>query len=74
MVSNQHLHLASYLHQLMPAVMTCLVARRLGCGPADDHWSVRKAAAGLLADICAAYSSSYTSIAPRVQFQVLSGY
>ena len=34
LVANPHLQLANYLHQLMPAVMTCLVARRLGTSPA----------------------------------------
>lgn len=71
LVSNPHIQLATYLHQLMPAVMTCLVARKLGANPAEDHWLVRDAAAAVLAAICATYSSAYTSIAPRVQFQLI---
>ena len=38
---NAQLDLTPYLHQLMPALMTCLVAKRLGGGAAEDHWSVR---------------------------------
>jgi len=30
LLANPHLGLAPYLHQLLPPVLTCLVARRLG--------------------------------------------
>ena len=38
LLANDDLDLERYLHQLMPAALTCCVARRLGAAPADDHW------------------------------------
>ena len=38
LLANEDLDLERYLHQLMPAALTCCVARRLGAAPADDHW------------------------------------
>lgn len=40
------------LHQLMPSVVTCLVARRLGNRFADNHWELRDFTANLVASIC----------------------
>ena len=45
LLSNPHLDLGPYLHKLMPAVMTCLLTRRLGSSPHDSHWAVRDQAA-----------------------------
>lgn len=43
---NPHLDLSPYLHQLMPALMTCLVAKRMGVQPGEDHWGVRDQVCG----------------------------
>lgn len=41
------------LHQLMPAVITCLVGKPLCADPAtEDHWSLRELAAGIIGTIC----------------------
>lgn len=40
------------LHQLMPSVVTCLVAKRLGSRLADNHWELRDFTANLVASIC----------------------
>ncbi|KAL5555250.1 hypothetical protein UlMin_037486 [Ulmus minor] len=40
------------LHQLMPSVVTCLVARRLGNRFADNHWELRDFTTNLAASIC----------------------
>ena len=40
------------LHQLMPSVVTCLVAKKLGNRFADDHWELRDFTANLVASIC----------------------
>lgn len=46
------LYLYLQLHQLMPSVMTCLVAKRLGNKFSDDHWELRNFTANLVALIC----------------------
>ncbi|KAK9812628.1 hypothetical protein WJX72_000897 [[Myrmecia] bisecta] len=63
---NEHIHIEPYLHQLMPAILTCLVARNLGAGPGDDHWSVRDAAARLVALVCGRFGDAYYNIQPRI--------
>ena len=46
LLANPHLDLALYLHKLMPALLTCLLTKRLGASPWDSHWHVRSLAAG----------------------------
>lgn len=36
----------------MPAVVTCVVAKRLGRRLSDNHWELRDFAANLVASIC----------------------
>lgn len=40
------------LHQLMPSILTCLVAKRLGNRISDNHWELRDFSAKLVALIC----------------------
>lgn len=55
MAANRAVDLGPYLAQLMPPVMTCLLARTLGATPSEDHWGLRQQAAQLLATLCAHY-------------------
>lgn len=66
LVSNEHIHLEHYLHQLMPPVLSCLVSKGLGSGPSQDHWAVRDNAARVLALICSKYSDVQYNIKPRI--------
>lgn len=43
------------VHQLMPSVITCLVAKRLGNRYSDNHWELRDLSANLVARICQRY-------------------
>ncbi|PKA52821.1 hypothetical protein AXF42_Ash001802 [Apostasia shenzhenica] len=40
------------LHQLMPSMITCIVAKRLGNRLSDNHWELRDFAADLVASVC----------------------
>ena len=51
LVSNPTVHVELYLHQLMPSVVTCMVAKRLSALPAEDHWSLRVQAAGTMVGV-----------------------
>ncbi|CAB4304561.1 unnamed protein product [Prunus armeniaca] len=55
LLQNPHMHIEPYLHQLMPSVVTCLVAKRLGNRFADNHWELRDFTANLVASICKRY-------------------
>jgi len=63
---SPHLHPEPYLHQLMPPILSCLVARRLCESPAEDHWSLRDFCANLVAHVCQTFGAQYPSLQPRV--------
>ncbi len=50
LLSNPHIQLEHYVHQLLPPVLTCLVAKTLGSSQ-EDHWSVRERAAALVRQV-----------------------
>jgi len=65
-LTSRNLHVEPYLHQLMPPILSCLVARRLCANPTEDHWSVRDYAATLVARVCQTYGDAYVSLQPRI--------
>eukprot|EP00850_Spirogloea_muscicola_P021168 SM000239S08073 [mRNA] locus=s239:3886:7958:+ [translate_table: standard] len=66
LLHNPHIHLELYLHQLMPIVITCIVAKRLGGKAGANHWELRDFSAGLLALICRKFGHAYQTLQPRV--------
>ncbi|CDP13771.1 unnamed protein product [Coffea canephora] len=66
LLQNPHIHIEPYLHQLMPSVMTCLVAKKLGNKFSDNHWELRNFTADLVALICKRYGHVYHNLQPRV--------
>ncbi|KAK9078158.1 hypothetical protein SSX86_002215 [Deinandra increscens subsp. villosa] len=66
LLQNPHIHVEPYLHQLMPPVITCIVAKRLGNRIADNHWELRDFTAKLVATICKRFGHNYGSLQPRL--------
>ena len=66
LVVNPAVHVELYLHQLMPGIVTCMVAKRLGANPDEDHWSLRRAAAEVMALVCRTFGDAYPTIQPRI--------
>uniref|UniRef100_A0A0B6ZF79 TAF6 C-terminal HEAT repeat domain-containing protein n=1 Tax=Arion vulgaris TaxID=1028688 RepID=A0A0B6ZF79_9EUPU len=67
LLDNQTLYLDKYLHNLLPAVMTCVVSKQLCLRPdMDNHWALRDFAARLVAQICRNYSNNTNNIQARV--------
>ncbi|KAG8452735.1 hypothetical protein GDO86_004504, partial [Hymenochirus boettgeri] len=57
----------SQLHELIPAVMTCIVSRQLCLRPdVDNHWALRDFAARLIAQICKNFSTTTNNIQSRI--------
>jgi len=52
LLANPHIHLELYLHQLLPAILTMVVAQRLSSNPFDNHWILRYEAALCLVQAC----------------------
>ncbi|CAK9163884.1 unnamed protein product [Ilex paraguariensis] len=74
LLRNPHLHIEPYLHQLMPSVITCLVAKRLGNKISDNHWELRNVAANLVASVCKRYGHVYHNLQPRLTRTLLHAF
>lgn len=67
LLSNPTIFIEPYVHHLMPAVMTALLAKRIGPKPvSDESYRVRDMAASLLKTIADRYGPSYHTLKPRV--------
>ncbi|KAG6637689.1 hypothetical protein I3843_11G190500 [Carya illinoinensis] len=74
LLRNPHIHIEPYLHQLMPSVITCLVAKRLGNRSSDNHWELRDFTANLVASICQRFGHVYHNLQPRVTRTLLHAF
>ncbi|XP_041034961.1 transcription initiation factor TFIID subunit 6 isoform X2 [Carcharodon carcharias] len=67
LMDNPTLYLEKYLHELIPAVVTCIVSRQLCLRPdVDNHWALRDFAARLMAQICKNFSTTTNNIQSRI--------
>ncbi|KAK9137602.1 hypothetical protein Sjap_008196 [Stephania japonica] len=74
LLQNPHIHIEPYLHQLMPSVITCLVAKRLGNRFSDNHWELRNFTANIIASICKRFGHVYHNLQPRVTRTLLHAF
>ena len=67
LLENPALSLDRCLHELVPAIMSCMINRQVCARPeAEDHWYLRDQAAKILAEICKKCSNSTNCIQSRV--------
>lgn len=67
LLSNQTLYLEKYLHELVPAVISCMVSKQLCLRPeVDNHWALRDFSARLIAQLCKNYHTTTNSMQTRV--------
>ena len=66
LLQNPHIELEYHLHQLMPAVLTCIVGKALCVSPAEDHWHLRDLSSDILAEACLRYGTKYPEFTPKV--------
>ncbi|OZJ06346.1 hypothetical protein BZG36_00711 [Bifiguratus adelaidae] len=74
LLNNPHLFVEPYLHQIMPAILSCLVARRLCETPNEDHWRIRQFAAKIVSMICERYGKAYHTLQPRITKTLLRAF
>ncbi|KAJ6846050.1 transcription initiation factor TFIID subunit 6 [Iris pallida] len=74
LLHNPHIHLEPYLHQLMPSMITCLVAKRLGKRIADNHWELRDFSANLVASVCKRFGNMYHNLQSRLTKTLLHAF
>ncbi|KAJ1279263.1 hypothetical protein BS78_04G142300 [Paspalum vaginatum] len=66
LLRNPHIHIEPYLHQLMPSMITCIVAKRLGHRLSDNHWELRNFSANLVASVCRRFGHVYHNLQNRL--------
>lgn len=67
LMDNPTLYLEKYLHELIPALMSCIISRQLCLRPdIDNHWALRDFAARLLAQLCKTFTTSSNMIQTRI--------
>jgi transcription initiation factor TFIID subunit 6 len=56
------------LHQLMPSILTCLIAKRLGdpSKASKEHYALRDFAASILSLVLERFGNSYSTLKPRL--------
>ncbi|CAJ0835450.1 7553_t:CDS:10 [Entrophospora sp. SA101] len=65
LINNNSLYLEPYLHQLMPAILTCILRNNLGVhdnSSSELQWQIRELAARIIAKICDRYGGTYITI------------
>ena len=72
LLTSPHLYVEPYLHQLLPSLLTLVLARRLCSDASEDHWTLRRNAATLLRLVCDKYGSTYTTLQPRITRTLLN--
>jgi transcription initiation factor TFIID subunit 6 len=58
----------------MPAIISCMVGKRICENPKDDHWSIRDFAARLMALVCQRYGKAYHTMQPRITKTLLHAF
>lgn len=67
LLENTSTSLEKYLHDIIPAITSCLLNRQICLRPeSEDHWSVRDQAAKILAVMCKKYSNAVNNIQSRL--------
>lgn len=60
------------LHLLLPAVLSCLLAKQVCASPnSEDHWALREYSGNIMAHIVRQFDAADNGILPRVIGQVL---
>lgn len=82
LMDNTNLFIEPYVHQLIPPILTCVVAKRLGSsssssGDASErygHYGLRDLAASILGRLCGKFGDAFHTLRPRVAKTLLKAY
>ncbi|GIX83814.1 transcription initiation factor TFIID subunit 6 [Caerostris extrusa] len=67
LLDNQTLFLEKYLHELIPAVISCIVSKQLCTRPdVDNHWALRDFASRLISQIAKNFNTTTSNVQTRV--------
>mmetsp|Transcript_17317 Transcript_17317/g.32805 ORF Transcript_17317/g.32805 Transcript_17317/m.32805 type:complete len:399 (-) Transcript_17317:87-1283(-) len=65
LIRNRNIHLELHLDQLLPSILTCIVAKRIG-SVGDNHWLLRDEASQVLVRTCALFGEKYGNLRGKV--------
>lgn len=65
LVRNRNIHLELHLDQLLPSILTCIVAKRIGSLD-DNHWLLRDEASEVLVRTCSLFGEKYGNLRSKV--------
>ncbi|XP_061412803.1 transcription initiation factor TFIID subunit 6-like isoform X3 [Lethenteron reissneri] len=72
LLENPNIYLEKYLHELMPAMLSCVVSRQLCQRPdVDNHWALRDFASRIAAQACRMYTSPANALLGRTSKAML---
>ncbi|CAH1114024.1 unnamed protein product [Psylliodes chrysocephalus] len=66
LLNNQYLNIVEHLHDLIPAVLSCVLARRISKCYYDNHWTLRDFSVFVISAICEKYNNRLNNITNRV--------
>lgn len=67
LMENPALYLEKYLHDLIPALMSCIISKQLCLRPdIDNHWALRDFAARLVCQLCRSFSTNTNNVQARI--------
>ena len=66
LLMNTTVNLELYLDQIMPAIFSCLVGKRVCKFPNENHWGLRKLAARIIGCVCEKFSAKYPALQTRI--------
>ncbi|XP_074040264.1 transcription initiation factor TFIID subunit 6 [Leptinotarsa decemlineata] len=66
LLSNPHLNMVENLHNLIPAVLSCALARKISKYYYDNHWTLRDFSVYIIATICKKYNTELNNITGRI--------
>jgi len=65
LIRNRNIHLELHLDQILPSVLTCVVARRIGSAN-ENHWLLRDEASDVIVRVCALFGEKYGNLRGKV--------
>mmetsp|Transcript_9359 Transcript_9359/g.13999 ORF Transcript_9359/g.13999 Transcript_9359/m.13999 type:complete len:391 (-) Transcript_9359:177-1349(-) len=65
LIRNCNVHLELFLDQILPSVLTCIVASKIGA-PHENHWLLRDEASDVLCRICNQFGDKYGNLRGKV--------
>lgn len=77
LLDNPNLFVEPYIHQMMPPILTCLVAKKSGDSSSSTplaHYDLRDLAASILGLLCDRHGAAYHTLRPRVTKTLLKAY